>query len=47
MDEKLIENNIENQKFYLNTEEDDYKNLILKLKEINEKIALLRKTILS
>ena len=47
MDEKLIENNIENQKFHLNTEEDDYKNLILKLKEINEKIALLRKTIFS
>ena len=47
MDEKLIENNIENQKFNLNTEEDDYKNLIFKLKEINEKIALLRKTIVS
>ena len=47
MDEKFTENNVENQKFNLNTEEEDYKNLIVKLKEINLNMTLLIKTILN
>ncbi len=41
----LNSNNIDNDKFNLNNEECDYKNLITKLKEIKENIALLEKII--
>ena len=44
MDEKFTENN-ENNEFSLNSEENDYKNLITRLKEIKSTIALLEKTI--
>ena len=45
MNEKCTSNNIENYEVTLNTEESDYKNLITRLKEISEKIALLEKII--
>ena len=45
MSENLNSNNIDNDKFNLNNEECDYKNLITKLKEIKENIALLEKII--
>ena len=41
----LNSNNIENNKFNLNNEESDYKDLITKLNEIKSAIALLEKTI--
>ena len=42
----LNSNNIENNKFNLNNEESDYKDLIARLNEIKSTIALLEKTIL-
>ena len=42
----LNSNNIENNKFNLNNEESDYKDLIKRLKEIKSTISLLEKTIL-
>jgi len=45
MSENLNSNNIENKEFNLNNEDSDYKDLILKLKEIKSTIALLEKTI--
>ena len=45
MDEKIISKNIENDEFNLNSEENDYKNLINKLKEIRLNIELLGKII--
>ena len=45
MSENLNSNNIENDDFNLNTEDCDYIDLIVKLKEIKSKIALLEKTI--
>ena len=38
-------NNIENDDFKLKTEDSDYKDLIVKLKEIKSTIVLLEKTI--
>ena len=38
-------NNLEKDDFNVNTEEDDYKNLIVKLKEIKSTISLLEKII--
>jgi len=38
-------NNIEDEEFNLNTEDSDYKDLIIRLKEIKSTIALLEKTI--
>ena len=38
-------NNIKNDEFNLDTEDSDYKDLIVKLKEIKSTIALLEKTI--
>ena len=46
MSESSSSNNITNDEFNLNTKEGDYKNLIIKLKEIKTTIALLEKTIL-
>ena len=45
MSEDLNSNNIQNDEFNLNTEESDYKDLIIRLKEIKSTIALLEKTI--
>ena len=45
MSENLNSNNIENDDFNLINEDIDYKDLILKLKEIKSIIALLEKTI--
>ena len=46
MSGKLNSNNIEKDDFNVNTEEDsDYKDLMVKLKEIKSTIALLEKTI--
>tara|TARA_B100000242_G_scaffold90914_1_gene61540 strand:+ start:283 stop:423 length:141 start_codon:yes stop_codon:yes gene_type:complete len=43
MNENLNSNNIENDEFITNNEENDYKNLIYRLKEIKKNIALLEK----
>ena len=45
MSANLNSNNIENDEFNLGNEDSDYKDLIIKLKEINSTIALLEKTI--
>ena len=45
MSEKSNPNNIENDEFNLNSEESEYKNLITRLKEISETIALVEQTI--
>ena len=45
MSENLNSNNIEKDDFNVKTEDNDYKNLIIKLKEIKSTIALLEKTI--
>ena len=45
MDEKIISENIENNEFDLNSEENDYKNLINRLKQIRLNIELLGKII--
>ena len=43
MNEKFTTNNIENDELTLNTEESDYKNLFIRLREISSTIALLEK----
>ena len=43
MDEKIISKNIENDEFNLNSEGNDYKNLINRLKQIRLNIELLGK----
>ena len=45
MNQEFTSNNLENDEFILNTEDVDYKNLIIKLKDISATIALLEKTI--
>ena len=45
MGENLNSNNIENDEFNLNTEDSDYQDLIIRLREIKSNIALLEKTI--
>ena len=45
MSENLNTNNIENDEFYKTSNYNDYKNLIIKLKEIKSTIALLEKII--
>ena len=45
MNEKLISNNIENDVYDINSEENDYKNLITRLKQIRVHIDLLVKII--
>ena len=45
MSGNLNSNNIEKNDFNMNTEDSDYKDLIVKLKEIKSTIALLEKTI--
>ena len=43
MNEKCTSNNIDNDQFNLNTEQSDYENLIMRLKDISATIALLNK----
>ena len=43
MNEKFTSNNFENDELNLNTEESDYKNLFIRLREISTKIALIEK----
>ena len=45
MSENLNSNNIENDEFNLKNEESDYKDLIIRLREIKSNIALLEKII--
>ena len=45
MSENLNSNNVEKDHCNVNTEDSDYKDLIVKLKEIKSTIALLEKTI--
>ena len=45
MNENFNSNNIENDEFNLNNEDDDYKDLITRLKKIKLNIALLEKII--
>ena len=45
MSGKLNSNNIENDDFNVNTEDNNYDDLIVKLKEIKSIITLLEKTI--
>ena len=45
MSGNLNSNNIEKDHFNVNTEDNDYKDLILKLKEIKSNISLLKKII--
>ena len=45
MNEKLISNNIENDDYDINSEDNDYKNLITRLKQIRVNIDLLVKII--
>ena len=45
MSENLNSNNIENDEFNPNNQDSDYKDLIIRLKEIKSTIALLEKTI--
>ena len=45
MSENLNSNNIENDEFNLINEDGDYKDLIIRLKEIKSTIALLEKII--
>ena len=45
MSENLNSNNNENEEFNLKNEDIDYKDLIIKLKDIKSTIALLEKTI--
>ena len=43
MDEKLTSKNMENDNFTFKTEKSDYKNLIIRLQEMNKIIVLLEK----
>lgn len=45
MIENLNSNNLENDEFNLNNEDIDYKDLLIRLKEIKSTIAFLEKTI--
>ena len=45
MNENLNSKNNENEEFNLNTEDSDYKDLIIRLEDIKSNIASLEKTI--
>ena len=45
MNEEFTPYDLENDEFFLNIEDDDYKNLMIRLKDIRETIALLEKNI--
>ena len=46
MSDNMISNNIESDDFNSNIEDNDYKDLIIRLKDIKLTISLLEKTIL-
>ena len=43
MNEEFAPQNLESDEFILNTEEGDYKNLMIRLKDISKSIALIEK----
>ena len=43
MNEEFTPYNVESDDFLLDTEEDDYKNLMIRLKDISKSISLLEK----
>ena len=43
MNEEFAPHNLESDAFIMNTEEDDYKNLMIRLKDIGKTISLLEK----
>ena len=43
MNKNFISSNIINDEYVMNTEDSDYKNLIIRLKEIGVRISLLEK----
>ena len=43
MNEEFAPQNLESDEFILNTEEGDYKNLMMRLKDISKTIVLLEK----
>ena len=43
MNEEFTPYNVEKDDFLLNTEEEDYKNLMIKLKNISKSISLIEK----
>jgi len=43
MNEEFTPHNLESDEFILNNEEDDYKNLMIRLKDIGKTISLLEK----
>ena len=43
MNEEFTPYNVESDDFLLNTEEEDYKNLMIKLKDISKSISLIEK----
>ena len=43
MNEELTPYNVENDDFLLNNEDDDYKNLMIRLKDISKSIFLIEK----
>ena len=43
MNEEFTPYDLENDDFHLNTEEEDYKNLMIRLKDISKSISLIEK----
>ena len=43
MNEEFTPYDLQNNDFLLNTEEDDYKNLMIRLKDISKSISLIEK----
>ena len=43
MNEEFTPNDVENDEFILNTEEGNYKNLMIRLKDIGKTVSLLEK----
>ena len=43
MNKEFAPHNLESDEFIMNTEEDDYKNLMIRLKDISKTISLLEK----
>ena len=43
MNEEFTPHNAESDDFLLNNEEDDYKNLMIRLKDISKRISLIEK----
>ena len=47
MNEEFTPYDLQNNDFLLNTEEDDYKNLMIRLKDISKSISLIEKKYLN